>query len=273
MPTQLQTLSVDDVSRVYNELVKDFADTGDPIGQMGLRSRELLESAVNRQHTGLRDTLKYPEALGSAATLAFGICCDHPFVNGNKRTALVAMLVHLDKNHLCIRDTPEGDLYQLMIGIADHTIGLRIDPRRPDKALRRRDPDEEVAAVREWLKRRVSSLNRGERRITYRQLRQSLGRFDISLENPHSNTIDIVKIEHVASGVFRRVRKQPKHVGTIGYRNEGTEVSFKDIKHARRVCKLTEEDGVDSDAFYGGADSVDTFINKYRTLLRRLART
>ena len=29
---------------------------------------------------------------------AFGICCDHPFHNGNTRTALVTMLVHLDNN-------------------------------------------------------------------------------------------------------------------------------------------------------------------------------
>jgi hypothetical protein len=62
-------------------------------------------------------------------------------------------------------------------------------------------------------------------------------------------------------------------MGRIGYRNEGTEVSYKDIRTVREMCGLTEKDGVDSDAFYHGADVVDSFINKYRTLLRRLGRT
>jgi prophage maintenance system killer protein len=275
MASPLQTLSAEEVLRIHDELVRDFAASGDPIGQMGLRSRALLESAVSRQQTGLGDTIKFPEPLGSAATLAFGICCDHPFVNGNKRTALVAMLVHLDKNRLCIRDASvrESELYQLMLSIADHTIGSRPDPRRPDKARRRRDPDEEVSALRQWLSERVGSLSRGEWRVTYRQLRQFLARFKITLDNPHSNRIEVFKTEQVVSRVFRRVRERQTRLGTIGYRNEGTEVSFKDLKNLRQMCELTEEDGVDSDAFYGGADVVDTFINKYRTVLRRLAKT
>lgn len=65
MPRQFATLSVDDVLRIYEQLVKDFAESGDPFGQMGLRSQGLLESAVNRQHTGQRDILKYSEPLAA----------------------------------------------------------------------------------------------------------------------------------------------------------------------------------------------------------------
>jgi death-on-curing protein len=183
------------------------------------------------------------------------------------------MLVHLDKNHLCLKDTRESELYQLMLGIADHTIGLRPDPRRPDKLRVRRDPDDEVAAIKTWLKPKVRSLNRGERLITYRQLRQLLSRFGIDLVPSDSNKLDIVKERSVPAGFLRRGRIERQHLGRIGYRNEGTEVSFKDIKAVRRMCDLAEENGVDSDAFYDGADVVDTFINRYRTLLRRLAKT
>jgi death on curing protein len=268
-----ETLNVEDVLRIHRELVNDFARTGDPIGPMGVRTQGLLESAVNRQHTGHRDILKYPDPLSSAATLAYGVCCDHPFHNGNKRTALVAMLVHLDRNHLCILNTKESELYQLMLGIADHTLGLRLDPRRPDKVPSRRDPDDEVTSIKDWLKRRVAPLHRGERQITYRQLRQVLSRFGVSLEASRSNAVEVVKLVTVPGGLLRRARSEPRRLGTIGYRNEGTEVSFKDIKNLRRMCALTEEDGVDSDAFYDGADVIDAFINRYRTLLRRLAKT
>jgi hypothetical protein len=44
-------------------------------------------------------------------------------------------------------------------------------------------------------------------------------------------------------------------------------------KEIRRMCSLTEQDGVDSASFYAGADMVDAFVNQYRTVLRRLARS
>lgn len=272
MSNNVSTLSVDEVGRIHSVLVADFASSGDPIGEMGLRDRGLLESAVGRQHTAFGSTMKYPDPLSSAATLTFGIACDHPFVNGNKRTALVSMLVHLDKNRLCLHQTREAELYQLMVAIADHSVGLRPDPRRPDKDLKRRTADQEVAAIREWLQRRTAKLTRGERPITYRQLRQVLSRFGITLKNPHSNSIDIVKAEQKRT-LLRGMKVVEKRLGSIGYRDEGTEVSFKDLRNLRQTCDLTEEDGVDSEAFYDGADVVDAFVNRYRTVLRRLAKT
>jgi len=59
-------------------------------------------------------------------------------------------------------------------------------------------------------------------------------------------------------------------LGSVGYRDDGTEVSLKDLKSLRKLCNLREEDGVDSDAFYDEADAVDAFVNRYRTVLRRL---
>ena len=268
----LETLSVEDVLRIHEILVSDFAASGDPIGQMGVRSIALLESAVNRQQSGHGPTLKYPEPLGNAATLAFGICCDHPFVNGNKRTALVSMLVHLDKNHLCLHDTGQNDLYQLMLGIADHSVGERLDPRRPDKARRRRHADEEVGAVKDWLN--VASVRFGVVRSRLRSGNSRKSWHVSTLEHPHSNTVDVMRLEDVPPKLFRR-KPQPikKRLGSIGYRDDGTEVSLKDLKSVRTMCALREHDGVDSAAFYDADAIIDSFVNKYRTVLRRLAKT
>jgi death on curing protein len=45
------------------------------------------------------------------------------------------------------------------------------------------------------------------------------------------------------------------------------------LKDLRRMCRLTEEHGVDTGAFYDGAEVIDVFVNRYRTVLRRLAKT
>ncbi len=67
-------------------------------------------------------TLKYPDPILNAATLLYGICNDHPFHNGNKRTALVSALAHLDKNNLILRATKQTELFNLMIAVADHAL-------------------------------------------------------------------------------------------------------------------------------------------------------
>lgn len=183
------------------------------------------------------------------------------------------MLVHLDGNNLCLHATKENELYQLMLGIAAHTLGIRADPRRPDRPLSRRSADEEVQAIKTWLSRRATKVTRGERPMTYRQLRHVLARFRISLENPHSNSIDVVRDEVIRSGLLRKQKNVRSRLGTIGYRDEGTEVSIKDVKNVRKMCECTEEDGVDSEAFYGDAEVIDACVNRYRTVLRRLAKT
>src|SRR5438105_4615900 len=97
----------------------------------------LLESAVGRQWVGFGDRLKYPNPVENAATLAYGLCCDHAFHNGNKRTALVAMLVHLDRNKWSLFEVGQNALYALIIDVAEHTLGLR---RKQRMKSGRRDP-------------------------------------------------------------------------------------------------------------------------------------
>ena len=106
----------------------------------------LLESAVGRQCTSLTGVLKYPDPVDNAATLLYGICNDHPFHNGNKRTALVSMLVHLDRNQYTLFDTSQNELYDLMIAVAGHTLETKSAKREKAKHKRRRTADAEVLA-------------------------------------------------------------------------------------------------------------------------------
>ena len=270
----LQTLAVEDVLSIHQFLVADFVDTGDPISPPGVRSMALLESAVYRQWSSHGGRLKYPDAIPNAATLVFGICCDHPFHNGNKRCALVAMLAHLDKNGLCLFGVGQNDLYQFMLSIADHTIGLQGDPRRHDGGTSRRNADDQVTAVSLWLKRRVQEVKRGDKPIAFRNLRQILLAFGFECGAITSSKSEVIRVNIEKPTLLRRqAREVRRRVGWIGYRDEGTDVSLKDLKDIRRMCYLTEADGVDSDAFYNGAAVIGSFVNRYRTLLKRLAKT
>jgi death-on-curing protein len=65
-------------------------------GESGVRDLGLLESALARP----RQRYSYTGASSTdlAASLAFGISRDHPFVDGNKRTSLIAAELFLDIN-------------------------------------------------------------------------------------------------------------------------------------------------------------------------------
>src|SRR5258708_5585031 len=111
VPPLLSILTCDDVLQIHEALCADFAESGDPIAPNGVKSQPLLESAVGRQDTGAWRTRKHPDAIANAATLTYGLCNDHPFHNGNKRTALVSMLAHLDRNHLTLVNTRQEHLF------------------------------------------------------------------------------------------------------------------------------------------------------------------
>jgi len=272
-----QTLSADEVVRIHYILCKDLEQEADPIGYGGIKSQSLLESAVGRQHAGFGPFRKYPDPLSNAATLTYGVCNDHPFHNGNKRTALVSMLAHLDKNHLTLKGTVrQSELYDMMVSLADHDfMTQRVPPRaRARLGKVRLHSDEQVRELTEWLNARVERVRRGERPVTYRELRPLLKRHGYVLGTIGSNSIEVCREVPVRKGVFKREeRVELKPVSRIGYRNEGEEISMKTIKQLRKMCRLTEADGVDADAFYAGADVIDAFVNRYRTVLRRLAKT
>lgn len=264
-------LSVEDVAFIHERLCADFAATPDPIDPPGLRSESLLDSAVNRQHSGYDNLLKYHDPVLNAATLLYGICNDHPFHNGNKRTALVSTLAHLDRNKLILKATKQNELFRLMIAVADHSIvrnSVKIG-RETESVPRRGTADEEVEAIAAWFRPRVVPITRGETPITYRELRQILTNFKFMLY-PRSNR----KMDVCAMETRRRLFKTSKHHKTlmaISWPGDGRTVPMPEVKHIRQMLKLCEEDGVTRDAFYSKGVRVDSFINEYRLVLRKLA--
>lgn len=265
------TLSVDDILGIYRRLADDFGNAEDAISPAGVKDRGLLESAVHRQFTGYGGAWKYPHPLRNAASLVYGVCCDHPFYNGNKRTALVSLLVHLDANGLVLHEVSHGDLYDALLKVADHRPLIR--KMRLGSDGRIADVDAEVEGIAQWLRERTRKISRGERLITYRSLRQILARFGLEFEVVGANRGAVFRWEEGRGflGIGRR-RRARVQIHAMGYHDEGTEISKDDIRRLRQSCGLTEENGVDSVSFYDTGIIVDGFICKYRRVLRRLAR-
>jgi len=90
-------------------------------GCSGMRDEALLESALTRpqQRYACGDPL--PDLADLAASLAFGLARNHPFVDGNKRTAAVACEVFILLNDAML-EADDLDLYPPYLGLAEGSL-------------------------------------------------------------------------------------------------------------------------------------------------------
>ena len=93
---------------------QQLADHG---GSDGVRDEGLLESALARPQNLLAYSDETPSLARLAAAYAFGIARNHPFVDGNKRTALVVSLTFLLVNGFKVT-APRDDRYFIFYDLA-----------------------------------------------------------------------------------------------------------------------------------------------------------
>lgn len=90
-------------------------------GAAGVRDFGALESALARPRNLLAYGKKKPSLARLAAAYAFGIMKNHPFVDGNKRTALVIAFAFLDVNGIEI-NASEEDAYRVFMDLASSRV-------------------------------------------------------------------------------------------------------------------------------------------------------
>jgi death-on-curing protein len=84
-------------------------------GAEGIRDLGLLESALARPVNKFGDRER--KLANLAAAYGFGIARNHPLVNGNKRSALAAMIVFLGLNGFDL-DAPPEQATAIVLGLA-----------------------------------------------------------------------------------------------------------------------------------------------------------
>ncbi|HVR37192.1 MAG TPA: type II toxin-antitoxin system death-on-curing family toxin [Methylomirabilota bacterium] len=103
-------------------------------GSDGLRDEALLESAVAAPQATMMGEPVFTEPLEIAAAYLFYLCRNHPFIDGNKRTALATCLVFLSENGLLPDEKLDADAWeQLTLDVA----ASRIDREQATTRLRK----------------------------------------------------------------------------------------------------------------------------------------
>jgi prophage maintenance system killer protein len=147
-------IDLDDAILAYFALADYFTDPENgEVEEMlvGVRSVDLLASALIRQTVSFGGVRKYEAPLEVAATAFFGMVKNHPFADGNKRTALLLLLYQLGLYGY--RPTASGEAFEaLVVAVAAGELA----DAYPDAWEGGAAGDREVAALSRILAEMVS---------------------------------------------------------------------------------------------------------------------
>lgn len=117
MSTEKDTIAIilDDVLAFYKQMEKNF------VMDKGIHDMGLLESAVSTPFQTFGGQELYPSLLDKAARLCYGLAKNHPFRDGNKRSAVHSMLVFLYINEIELEYT-QLELEEMIIAVADNRM-------------------------------------------------------------------------------------------------------------------------------------------------------
>lgn len=101
-------------------------------GSQGIRDIGLLESAAGRPRASYGGKDLYPNIFLKTSALVHSLLLNHPFVDGNKRTAVVAMIEFLELNNKSFKSSQKGFV----------DFALWIENKRPT-----------IEEISEWVKK------------------------------------------------------------------------------------------------------------------------
>ena len=122
--------TVEAVKAIHREVLQAHG------GSAGIRDEGLLDSAVAAPQATLMGKPMFREPVEVAAAYLFYLCRNHPFIDGNKRTALATCLVFLSENGLLKQEKLDTDIWeQLVLDVATSRIDREETTKRLGKVL------------------------------------------------------------------------------------------------------------------------------------------
>ncbi len=107
-------MSIEEILRIHYQLIEDFG------GSHGVRDEKRLASVIAAPKQTVFKQEQYKSIFEKAAVYLRNIIGDHPFVDGNKRTAITVCGIFLERNKQTLQTTP-SDLESFVISVAtDH---------------------------------------------------------------------------------------------------------------------------------------------------------
>lgn len=110
-------LTLDEVLAIHYDQINRYG------GSHGVRDLDLLISAINRCQATFSGEDLYPDLFSKASALLHSLILNHPFIDGNKRTAMATIGRFLFINNFALKVTKK-ELVQTALKIASKKLDL-----------------------------------------------------------------------------------------------------------------------------------------------------
>lgn len=259
-------IGFDDVLRAHYLITDYFSDEETGI-VYGLKSEALLGSALGRQFTGFWEIDKWQSPLELCGTLFYGLIKNHAFHDGNKRTAFLVLIYHLQMHNYQFKDKNKKErIERLAVSVAANELKEGYERFKHFEE----DEDAEVRFVIDYLERNTRKINKRFYSVTFYDFNTLLQRFDVQLTNAHGGYIDVCQYKIPKNLLGIKLKKKWCKIMQIGFSGWKRKVGMKAVKETLKAAKLTAEYGVDSEVFFKGAEPLSVLIDEYSDPLRRL---
>jgi death-on-curing protein len=115
----IKYLSIEEILRLHFQVIEDYG------GSHGVRDEGRIHSITNAPKQIVFKVEQYPDLITKAAVYLRNMISDHPFIDGNKRTAITSCGVFLQRNGGRLNANPK-ELEDFVVSIA--TEHLEIAP-------------------------------------------------------------------------------------------------------------------------------------------------
>ena len=114
----IQYISLEEILRIHFQVIEDYG------GSHGVRDEGRLKSVVNAPKQEVFGEEQYSSLFDKAAVYLRNIIGDHPFSDGNKRTAITICGIFLSRNGKQINASPKN-LEEFTISVATQHLSIK----------------------------------------------------------------------------------------------------------------------------------------------------
>ena len=114
----IQYISLEEILRIHFQVIEDYG------GSHGVRDEGRLKSVVNAPKQEVFGEEQYSSLFDKAAVYLRNIIGDHPFSDGNKRTAITICGIFLSRNGKQLNASPKN-LEEFTISVATKHLSIK----------------------------------------------------------------------------------------------------------------------------------------------------
>jgi death-on-curing protein len=140
----MKALDIAEIEHIAHRIAREFLKWDEPIPEFNTRFPNILESCLIIPFQTFESKMLYKGLTGKAAVLFYLMVKNHPFKNGNKRTAMITLMFFLHKNEKWLK-VDETELYNFAKWVAESNPRLK---------------DETMKAIEEFIKIYIVTLEK-----------------------------------------------------------------------------------------------------------------